>query len=204
MPGPNKARFTPLARPVPAAQTLAGTIPLAALLMLGACMKEQGAAEGPERDKQIDATADMRNTEGELIGSAHFEQMVNGLALWVDFTDLPPGEHGFHVHETGSCAAADFSSAGGHFNPKGSAHGLDNQAGLHVGDLPNIAVGTDGKVRVRLLIPDVVLTDDGSGRPALLADDGAALVVHAKSDDYRTDPAGDAGDRIACGVIQKP
>lgn len=191
MPGRNKARWI--------------GIPLvAALLMLGACMKEQGTAKGPERTKQIDATAQMRNTAGESIGIVHFEQLALGLELWVDFTDLPPGEHGFHIHETGDCAAADFSSAGGHFNPKGAAHGLDNQAGLHVGDLPNIAVGTDGNVRVRLLIPDVVLSDDGSGRPALLADDGTALVLHSNPDDYRTDPAGGAGDRIACGVIQKP
>lgn len=191
MPGRNKPRFT--------------RIPLAAaLLMLGACMQEQGTAQAPERDKQIDATAEMRNTDGDLIGSAHFEQLASGLALWVDFTDLPPGEHGFHLHEIGSCAAADFSSAGDHFNPTGAAHGLDNQGGPHVGDLPNIAVGTDGKVRVRLLIPDVVLSDDGSGRPALLAGDGTALVVHSNPDDYRTEPSGDAGNRIACGVIRKP
>lgn len=191
MPGRNKIRLTRI--------SLA-----AALLMLGACMKEQETAPGPERDKQIDATAEMRNTAGELIGTVHFEQLVNGLALWVDFNDLPPGEHGFHIHETGGCAAADFSDAGGHFDPKGAAHGLDNEGGPHVGDLPNIAIGTDGKAKVRLLIPDVVLSDDGSGRPALLEGDGSALVVHSHPDDYRTDPAGDAGDRIACGVIRKP
>jgi Cu-Zn family superoxide dismutase len=191
MPGRNKARFTRI--------SLA-----AALLMLGACKQEQGTAPGPERAKQIDATAEMRNTAGELIGTVHFEQLAHGLALWVDFTDLPPGEHGFHIHETGECAAADFSDAGGHFNPKGAAHGHDNEAGSHVGDLPNIAVGTDGNAKVRLLLPDVVLSDDGSGRPALLGGDGTALVVHSHADDYRTDPAGDAGDRIACGVIKKP
>jgi superoxide dismutase, Cu-Zn family len=191
MPGRNKIRFT--------------RIPLAAaLLMLGACMQEQGTAHAPERDKQIDATAQMRNADGDRLADVHFEQLVGGLALWVDFTDLPAGEHGLHIHEVGSCAADDFSSAGDHFNPEGAAHGLDSEGGPHVGDLPNIAVGADGNARVRLLLPGVVLSDDGSGRPALLGGEGTALVIHANPDDYRSDPAGDAGDRIACGVIMKP
>ena len=177
---------------------------LSGLMTLGACTQEPTTTPGPERDKQVDAVAELRSSQGDLVADASFEQLVGGLALALDVYDLPAGEHGFHIHEVGNCSAIDFSSAGGHFNPNGATHGLDSEAGSHVGDLPNIAIDTTGKGQVRLLIPGVTLLEDDTGRPSLLAGNGTALVVHIGPDDYRSDPAGAAGTRIACGVIQAP
>jgi Cu-Zn family superoxide dismutase len=124
-----------------------------------------------------------------LIGSPH------GVLIAADFTGLPAGDHAFHIHETGECEPP-FKSAGGHFNPEGKQHGLRNPKGFHAGDLPNIHVKKDCDLNVEVFAPGVKLG-------ALLEGDGSALVVHAGRDDYTTDPAGAAGDRIACGVIMK-
>jgi Cu-Zn family superoxide dismutase len=115
------------------------------------------------------------------------------------FTGLPPGEHGFHIHETGKCDPP-FESAGGHFNPTSKQHGKDNPAGPHAGDLPNLMVPSSGTVKVDPTVKELLLDD---GRAALLDADGAALVVHEKADDYKSDPAGNSGKRLACGVIRR-
>jgi Cu-Zn family superoxide dismutase len=119
--------------------------------------------------------------------------------LRVSISGLPPGEHAFHIHETGRCEPP-FDSAGGHFNPAGKKHGLLAPEGKHAGDLPNLHVPADGALKLEVLATEVMLAAGSAN--SLLDSDGAALVVHRDADDYRTDPAGAAGPRIACGVIE--
>ena len=120
------------------------------------------------------------------------------LSLAVAATGLEPGEHGFHLHTTGRCTAPDFKSAGGHLNPAGSEHGSLNPQGKHLGDLPNLVIGAS-----RSASTEVDLGADTSAlRETLFDDDGTAVVIHAGADDYRSDPAGDAGSRVACGVLR--
>jgi superoxide dismutase, Cu-Zn family len=145
------------------------------------------------------AKAELRDAAGQKVGEATLDQTRDGVRIVATFTGLPPGPHGFHIHEVGKCEAP-FEAAGGHFNPTGKQHGLQNPAGPHAGDLPNIQVPANGRVRIEAVAKGVRL----DGKSANLLDgDGAALVVHAAADDYTSDPAGNSGERIACGVIQK-
>jgi Cu-Zn family superoxide dismutase len=121
------------------------------------------------------------------------------MQITATFTELPRGTRAFHIHEVGKCDPP-FESAGGHFNPTGKQHGKDNPNGPHAGDLPNLDVPQSGRVKVQVVVKDVSLD---TGRGALLDADGAALVVHEGADDYKSDPAGNAGKRLACGVIRR-
>lgn len=141
------------------------------------------------------------NTEGKEVGHASITDGPNGVIIGLSLREkpagIPPGVHAFHVHAVGKCEPP-FKSAGDHFSPQKHAHGFLAKGGRHAGDLPNIHVPENGTLSVEFFVPDVRLK---SGKNALLDEDGSALVIHAKADDYRTDPAGEAGDRIACGVI---
>jgi Cu-Zn family superoxide dismutase len=146
------------------------------------------------------AHADILNAQGQNVGSAKFTATSGGVKIAVMVNQLPPGEHGIHIHTVGKCDGPDFKSAGGHLNPDGKMHGMKNPAGPHAGDLPNLVVGADGKGKAKIVAKGVTL---GAGANSLFHDGGTALVIHAKADDYMTDPSGNSGDRIACGVIEK-
>ncbi len=145
------------------------------------------------------ATAEMKSLDGKDLGWVKLEQTPAGVLLTAKLKDMPAGLHAFHIHQTGSCEAP-FKSAGGHFNPKGLKHGIYTEGGKHAGDMPNIHVPENGELMVEVLNPDVTLTK--GPLDSLMDTDGAAVVIHAGGDDYKTDPAGAAGDRIACGVIK--
>lgn len=143
------------------------------------------------------ATAVLKDPDGKEVGKVTLTAVPTGVLLDADLTALPPGDHAFHIHETGKCEAPDFKSAGGHFNPEEDEHGLMNKAGPHAGDMPNIHVPESGQLRIEVLNQMVHM---GRG---LFDEDGSAIVIHEGADDYKSDPAGHAGARIACGVIEK-
>jgi len=162
-----------------------------------AAEKETPAAKGAGAANV--AVAHLKNAQGQPVGEAILQETPNGVLVTLKLHGLPPGPHALHVHEHGRCDAP-FESAGGHFNPTKKHHGYESAQGPHAGDLPNVFVAENGEAAAQLLARNVTLA---KGKPnGLLTDDGTALVVHAKPDDYETDPAGAAGDRIACGTVQ--
>ena len=141
---------------------------------------------------------DIHNAQGEKIGTAELTESKDALSISLSASKLSPGKHGIHFHENGKCEGPDFKTAGGHLNPAKKEHGLENPKGSHAGDLPNIEVKADGTVKAKITSHGAALTES-----SLLKTGGTALVIHAKVDDQHSNPAGEAGDRIACGVIQK-
>lgn len=162
-------------------------------LMLAGCTS-------PEKNARymaghLRAQADLFTADGKQAGTAIAEEIDGDIRVIVEVVGLPKGVHGTHIHAVGKCEGPDFASAGGHWNPTTHQHGKDNPAGPHMGDLSNLDVGDDGR-------DQKILTLKGASFAGLLDQDGAALVVHAAADDYKTDPSGNSGGRIACGVFQ--
>lgn len=149
------------------------------------------------------ASAVINNGAGEQIGTATFTQTPDGVRVEVSIDHgLTPGEHGIHMHEFGVCEGPDFTSAGGHINPMSKAHGLDNPDGPDNADLPNLVVNDDGTAAFDATTPRVSISGGENMPPALLDEDGSALVIHENRDDQMTQPIGGAGARVACGVIE--
>ena len=170
-------------------------IAVVAVLALGAGAAVDAGVVGGEPSAQ----AELKDAQGKSLGVVRIEQTSNGLLLKGTLSGVSPGSHGLHVHEVGKCEAP-FKTAGGHFNPSAKVHGMRADGGLHAGDLPNVVVPADGKVAFELFAPGLTLTP---GPQSVLDADGSSLVLHAKADDYLSQPAGNSGDRQACGVVVK-
>ena len=170
------------------------------LLALAACSNTKGTSMGKTRDAppSVTATTQLLGANGELRGTARLEQRPAGVQVTVAVEGMAPGTYGVHLHAVGKCDAPGFTTAGPHFNPTMKQHGHDNPMGAHEGDLPNVVVGADGRGRFVEQLAELTLT---GGAAPLLDADGAAVVVHAQADDYKTDPSGNSGTRIACGVL---
>ncbi|MDW5549829.1 superoxide dismutase family protein [Methanosarcina sp.] len=147
------------------------------------------------------ATAVMKDMEGNTVGLAAFTEEANGpVHINVDVRGLKPGLHGIHIHNKGECIGPSFTSAGEHYNPLGKEHGLNNPKGPHAGDLPNLNVSNDGTGHMSVNTNRVTLSP---GPTTLFTANGTSLVIHADHDDQMTNPAGNSGARIVCGVIEK-
>jgi Cu-Zn family superoxide dismutase len=144
-------------------------------------------------------TIELKDQAGKVVGTVLLVDTPHGLLVRGALKNLPPGTHAIHFHETGKCEPP-FKSSGGHYNPTKKQHGVLDPGGLHAGDLPNLVIPRNGKLDFELFAEDLTLAD---GPNTVLDADGTALVIHAKPDDYKSQPAGDAGDRIACAVIAR-
>lgn len=145
------------------------------------------------------AKAVMYNQNGKKIGVVHLIETKEGVELKIHVSKLSPGQHGFHFHEAAKCDGPDFKTTGGHFNPEHKQHGMENAKGWHAGDLANMEVKENGKAEGILIDDDVTL---GPGSNSLFQPEGTSLVIHADRDDYKTDPSGNSGTRIACGLVE--
>ncbi len=172
-------------------------------ISLAACSHKSGA--GPIGEAPA---VPLVNAAGQIIGEVRGGDSDNGAELQITAHGLPPGVHGIHIHDVGLCDPPNFKSAGPHWNPTSRQHGSQNPNGKHMGDLQNVTVAADGTLKARVTVPGTYLTSPGrnvkAGAAQILDANGAAVVIHAKLDDYRTDPSGDSGDRIACAVLGEP
>lgn len=144
--------------------------------------------------------AELHDGMGKSVGMAEFSPAPKGVKIRLNLTNLPPGEHGIHIHAVAKCDGPGFTTAGGHLNPDMKHHGLENPGGPHAGDMPNITVGANGRLKTTIVAPGVTMGDDPH---SIFSNGGTAIVIHAMVDDQKSDPAGNAGARIACGVITK-
>jgi Cu-Zn family superoxide dismutase len=169
---------------------------LAVTTALTLCVASGFAQSKPVKKK----TVELKDTKGNDVGTATIVSKGTGVEVKIALKGLPPGEHAVHFHQNAKCDPPDFKSAGPHFNPTGKQHGFQNPQGHHAGDMPNFTVKENGTAKATVKDEDVVL-GTGSEPNSLFANGGTAIMIHAKADDMKTDPAGNAGDRIACGAI---
>lgn len=171
---------------------------LVASLATAAVAEQRGRRVQPA--PQPDLHAPIMNASGREVGIAEVGHDSEGLMVAVDINGLPPGRYAVHLHAVGRCDAPTFESAGPHWNPTRTHHGIEGPDGGHLGDLPNLAINANGRGFYRFTIGNAMTAGRGN---AIMDADGAAIVIHAGEDDYRTDPAGNSGGRIACGVLRE-
>ena len=158
-----------------------------------------GAQDAKARRSQP-VTVNLKDGQGKDVGTAAISPAMQGVKIKLNVQNLTPGEHAIHFHQTAKCEGPDFKTAGAHFNPDGKKHGLQNPEGPHAGDMANFTVDAKGKSKATVADPNVTLSD---GPHSVFTGGGTALVIHAKADDGKTDPSGNSGDRVACGLITK-
>jgi Cu-Zn family superoxide dismutase len=165
---------------------------IATLLVFFAAVVAKDKAPAPVK-------VNMQDAQGKSVGTATLSPAAHGVTINLNLHGLTPGEHAIHIHQTPKCDGPDFKTAGGHLNPDNKKHGLLNPDGPHAGDMPDFNVDLSGKAKTTVVAPGVTM---GDGPNSIFAGSGTALVIHAKADDQKSDPA-TAGDRVACGVIPK-
>lgn len=165
------------------------------LMLLASLISAVSLAARPEP-----LTVDILDKDQKAIGTATLTELSHGVKIEVDARGVPPGKHAFHVHQNGKCAGPDFNSAGDHFASDGKKHGFDAREGHHDGDMPNLMADPDGVIKAELVNTEVTLNP---GTRSLLRNGGTALVLHEKADDYKSQPAGNAGTRIACAEVKR-
>lgn len=183
--------------------------PLAAVVLAAACGGGAGTAPVATSTRlaataspaPLTAKTELKDKDGLTVATAIFTETAAGVKLALAATKLPAGQHGWHIHTTGTCTAPDFASAGAHFNPDSRQHGAQNPQGPHAGDLGNLTVAADGTLKTE--VTNKAVTLESGKANSLFKEGGTALVIHAMVDDEKTDPSGNSGGRIACGVVQK-
>jgi Cu-Zn family superoxide dismutase len=178
---------------------LAKNFALVGLAMMSAGIAGAGQSRGTAGPAAPAASVEIHDAGGSLRATGTLRQGADGIAVHIEAHGMAPGSYGIHVHAIGQCGGGGFSSAGPHWNPTGKQHGRDNPMGMHEGDLPNLVIAAGGSGVLDAVIAGGSLDN---GPAALLDADGAAIVIHAAADDYKTDPSGNSGARVACGVVQ--